>query len=119
MSIKSKKTNKTLKEIENITKIQLSFGKLIWAIRKADDLSQIDFATKLKISKQHLCDIEHERKSVSPKLASKYAKILGYSREQFIRLSLQDLVDREALNVQVEIVSNRSRKHDNNSRMAA
>jgi hypothetical protein len=52
-------------------------------------------------------------------LASKYAKILGYSREQFIRLSLQDLLDREGLNVQVEIVSNRSRKHDNNSRMAA
>jgi transcriptional regulator with XRE-family HTH domain len=84
MSIKSKKTKKTLKEIKNITKIQLSFGKLIWAIRKADELSQIDFATKLKISKQHLCDIEHERKSVSPKLASKYAKILGYSKEQFI-----------------------------------
>ncbi|WP_246562453.1 helix-turn-helix domain-containing protein [Rickettsiella endosymbiont of Dermanyssus gallinae] len=119
MSIKSKKTEKTLKEIEKITKIQLSFGKLIWAIRQADELSQIDFATKLKISKQHLCDIEHERKFVSPKLASKYAEILGYSKEQFIRLSLQDLVDRDGLNVQVEIVSNRPRRHDNNSRMAA
>jgi transcriptional regulator with XRE-family HTH domain len=119
MSIKSNKTKKTLKEIENITKIQLSFGKLILAIRKADELSQIDFATKLKISRQHLCDIEHERKSVSPKLASKYAEILGYSKKQFIRLALQNLVDREGLNVQVEIVSNRSRKHDNNSRMVA
>lgn len=119
MSIKSKKTKKTLKEIENITKIQLSLGKLIWAIRKADELSQIDFAAKLKISKQHLCDIEHDRKSISPRLASKYAEILGYSKEQFIRLSLQDLVDREGLNVQVEIVSIRHRKHDKNSRMAA
>lgn len=79
MSIKSKKTNKTLQEIEKITKIQLSFGRLIWAIRKADKLSQIDFATKLKISKQHLCDIDHERKSVSPKLTSNYAEILSYS----------------------------------------
>lgn len=119
MSIKSKKTKKTLQEIEKITKIQLSFGRLIWAIRKAGELSQIDFAAKLKISRQHLCDIEHERKSVSPKLASKYAEILGYSKEQFIRLALQDLVDREGLNVQVEIISNKSIKRDNNSRMLA
>lgn len=119
MNTKSKKTNKTLKEIERITKIKLSFGKLIWAIRQSDELSQIDFANKLKISKQHLCDIEHERKSVSPKLASKYAEILGYSKEQFIRLSLQDLVDRDGLNVEVEIISNRDKKHDNKPRMAA
>jgi transcriptional regulator with XRE-family HTH domain len=119
MNTKSKVTDKTLKEIEKITGIKLSFGKLIWSIRQADELSQIDFATKLKISKQHLCDIEHERKSVSPKLASKYAEILGYSKEQFIRLSLQDLVNRDGLNVQVEIVTIRHRKRSNNSRMAA
>ena len=44
MSIKSKKTKKALQEIEKITKIQLSFGRLIWAIRKAGELSQIPHA---------------------------------------------------------------------------
>lgn len=118
MSIKRKMTQKTLKDIEKITGAKLTLGKLLWAIRQADEISQVDFAKKLHITKQHLCDIEHERKSVSPKLAAKYAEILGYSKEQFIRLSLQDLVDREGLNVQVEITSKGRRKHDD-SRMAA
>ena len=119
MSIKSKMTQKTLKSIERITGTKLSFGKLLWAIRQADEISQIAFATKLKITKQHLCDIEHERKSISPKLAAKYAELLGYSKEQFIRLSLQDLVDREGLNVQVEIISKGRRKPHDDVRMAA
>jgi transcriptional regulator with XRE-family HTH domain len=119
MSIKSQMTKKTLKAIEKITGTKLSFGKLIWAIRQADEISQVDFATKLKVTKQHLCDIEHERKSISPKLAAKYAEILGYSKEQFIRLSLQDLVDREGLNVQVEITEKKRRKHHENTRMVA
>lgn len=110
MSIKSKTTQATLDKIEKITNTKLTFGKLIWAIRQSDEISQVDFAEKLNITKQHLCDIEHGRKSVSPKLAAKYAVILGYSKEQFIRLVLQDLVDREGLNVEVEITAKNHRK---------
>jgi transcriptional regulator with XRE-family HTH domain len=119
MSIKSKMTQKTLTEIEKMTGTKLTLGKLIWAIRQADEVSQVDFANKLGITKQHLCDIEHNRKSVSPKLAARYAKILGYSKEQFIRLALQDLVDREGLNVQVEITPKGRRRHHDGSRLAA
>lgn len=104
MTIKSKMTAKTLKEIEKITGTKLTLGKLLWAIRQADEISQVDFANTLGITKQHLCDIERGRKSVSPKLAAEYGKTLGYSQEQFIRLALQDLLDREGLNVQVEVV---------------
>jgi transcriptional regulator with XRE-family HTH domain len=107
MNIKSKVTEKTLKEIQKITGTKLTLGKLIWAIRQSDGDSQVVFAKKLKMKKQHLCDIEHERKSVSPSLAAEYAKRLGYSEEQFIRLALQDLVDREGLKVEVEIFSKR------------
>jgi len=49
MSIKSKTTEKTLKSIEKITGGKLTLGKLIWAIRKADDISQVDFAEELNI----------------------------------------------------------------------
>lgn len=117
MSIRSKMTEKTLKNIEKLTGTRLTLGKLIWAIRQADEISQIEFARKLKMSKQQLCDIEYGRKSISPKLAKKYAEMLGYSKEQFIRLSLQDLVDRQGLNVYVEITSKKGRKH--HSRLAA
>lgn len=118
MSTKSKMTENTLKHLEKIAGGKLTLGKLIWAIRDADDASQVDFAGKLKITKQHLCDIERGRKSVSPKLAAKYAEILGYSKEQFIRLALQDLVDREGLNVTVDITTKRRNKHDD-GRIAA
>src|SRR5579862_8174691 len=111
-------TEKTLKDIEKITGTKLTLGKLLWAIREADDISQVDFAHKLKITRSHLCDIEHGRKAVSPKLAAKYAQILGYSTDQFIRLSLQDLVDREGLNVQVEITATKRRKKHHDSRVA-
>lgn len=100
----TKITTKTLKEIEKISG-KLTLGKLIRAIRQADDISQVKFAKKLKITRQHLCDIEHERKPISPRLAAKYAIMLGYSPEQFIRLALQDLVDRDGLNVEVDITS--------------
>lgn len=117
MTIKSKMTSSTLQYLEKIAG-KLTLGRLIWAIRQADEVSQVDFAKKLNITKQHLCDIEHERKSVSPKLAADYAEILGYSKQQFIRLALQDLVDRDGLNVQVEISSKRKRRHGDPKRVA-
>ena len=103
MTIKSKMTEKTLQDIEKITGLKLTLGNLILSIRQADEISQVEFAKKLGITKQHLCDIERGRKPVSPRLAAKYAEILGYSKEQFIRLALQDMVDRDDLNVQVDI----------------
>jgi DNA-binding XRE family transcriptional regulator len=103
MGINSKMTNKSLRQIEKLTGGKLTLGKLIWAIRTSDGETQVGFADKLDISKQHLCDLEHDRKSISPKLAASYAKKLGYSKEQFIRLCLQDLVDRAGLKVIIEV----------------
>lgn len=118
MSIKSKMTEKTLKSIEKMTGAKLTLGSLIWAIRHADDISQVDFAKYLGITKQHLCDIERARKFVSPKLAAKYAEILGYSKEQFIRLALQDLLDREGLEVDVEITQKKTRRNHESKKAA-
>jgi DNA-binding XRE family transcriptional regulator len=106
MNIKNKLTKKTLKNIEKITGGKLTFGKLVWAIRECEDASQVEFADKLEISKQHLCDLEHDRKNVSPALAAHYAEILGYSKEQFIQLALQNVVDRAGLNVKIEVIAN-------------
>lgn len=103
MSIKSSVTNATLREIEKITGGKLTLGKLLHAIRESEDETLVKFSENLGISKQHLCDIEHERKLVSPKLAAEYANKLGFSKEQFIRLSIQDALDRDGLNVIVDI----------------
>ncbi len=109
MNIKSKITKNTLGKIEKLTGSKLTLGKLLWAIRQSEELSQVDFAHQLKITKQHLCDIEHDRKSISPKLAADYAERLGYSQEQFIRLALQDLIDRDGFNFKVELIPKHGR----------
>lgn len=118
MTIKSNVTKKTMYDIEKMIGVRLSLGKLLWAIRQADGISQVEFAKKLRISKQHLCDLEHDRKTVSPKLAARYATKLGYSQEQFIRLSLQDLVDRDGLQVEVKVAKKRSPKRGDSKRAA-
>lgn len=104
----STKTNPTLETIKFLEKIsgKLTLGKAIHSIRLCDEMSQVEFARKLDISRQQLCDIEHDRKIVSPRLAAKYATLLGHSVPQFIRLALQGMVDRDHLDVVVDIKPN-------------
>jgi transcriptional regulator with XRE-family HTH domain len=98
----------TIKFLDKLAGTKLTLGKLINSIRLGDELSQVEFANKIGISRQQLCDIEHNRKTISPKLAAKYATILGYSSSQFIRLALQGIVDKDHLNVVVEIKPTKS-----------
>lgn len=56
------------------------------------------------VSKQRLCDIEHDRAAISPRLAAEYAEILGESKDQFIRLAIQDYLDREGLDYEVSVI---------------
>lgn len=76
---------------------KLTFAKVIRSTRLCEELSQQDFAAKLGISKQHLCDIEKGRKTVSPARAWAWAKKLGYHPQQWAELTLQDLIDKEGL----------------------
>jgi len=82
---------------------ELTFGGLIEAMRQAEEMSQVEFAAKLGISKQHLCDIEKGRKFVSPERAAKFAKILGHSEQSFVALALQDIVNQGALKLKVNV----------------
>lgn len=106
MTIRNNPTCDTIKFLERVSGSKLTLGKAIQSIRLCDELSQVEFAHKLGISRQQLCDIEHDRKILSPKLAAKYATILGYPSSQFIRLALQGMIDRDNLNVVVEIKPN-------------
>jgi plasmid maintenance system antidote protein VapI len=57
------------------------------------------------VSKAHLCDIEKGRKVVSPERAARFAELLGYSADQFVRLALQDVVDRAGLHYTVQVTA--------------
>ena len=69
----------------------LTLGQMINSLRLSDEFSQVDLAKKMKISRSMLCDIEKGRRIVSLKTAKKFAKVLGYSEEQFVTQVLQDM----------------------------
>ena len=81
----------------------VTLGKLLEAIRLSEEATQIEFAKRLSISKSHLNDIEKGRKWVSPERAARYAKILKYSTERFVVLSLQEIIDEAGLRFQVDL----------------
>ncbi len=98
-----KKKSDAVKFLEKIAGGPLTIASLLESIRMSDDVSQSAFAKKLKISKSHLCDIEKGRKFLSVSRAAEFADILGYSKEQFVRLALQDEVSRSGLKFKVKL----------------
>src|SRR5476649_1315558 len=98
----TKKTNASLNFLESLSG-KLTLGSFLLAIRQGEDMTQIEFSSLLGVSKQYLCDLEHGRRFVSPKAAAEYAKKLGYSSQQFVKLCLQDLVDRDGLDLIIDV----------------
>jgi len=80
----------------------LTLSNLLLARRQGEEMSQAEFARLLGISKSHLSDIECGRKAVSPDRAARFARALQLSETQFVRLALQDIVDRAGLPYNVQ-----------------
>jgi transcriptional regulator with XRE-family HTH domain len=98
-----KTTQATIEYLENLIGGPLTLGKYLLAIREGEELTQVEFAKTLGISRQNLCHIEHERRVVSPKMAAEFAHTLGYSVPQFVRLAVQDALKRDGLHFTVEL----------------
>lgn len=96
---------KLMNELEKLSGKKLTLGNLIWSIRMGEEMNQVQFAEKLQISKQYLCDIERGRKFLSQKKAKEFADKLGYSAEQFLKLSLQDTLEQNGFHFTVELIA--------------
>jgi transcriptional regulator with XRE-family HTH domain len=57
----------------------------------------------LQVTQSYLSDLENNRKKISLQKAAEFAKILGQSEKQFVRLAVQDSLARPGLNYQVNI----------------
>lgn len=101
MTIRRK--SQAMRFLENLTGGALSFGELIRSIRLGEEEPQASFAKRLDISVAHLCDIEKGRKTVSVERAARFAKVLGYSKEQFVRLALQEIVNKARLDMHIYV----------------
>ncbi len=98
-----RKASAALQFLEMLTGKKLTLSNLLLAIRQGEKMSQSEFSQLLGVSRQYLCDLEHGRRFLSPRTAAEYATKLGYSPQQFVRLCLQDLVDRDGLNLTVDV----------------
>jgi transcriptional regulator with XRE-family HTH domain len=83
---------------------RVTLGGMLWSLRTCDEISQSEFARRLGVSRSHLCDVEKGRKVVSPERAAAWAEILGFPPTVFVKLALQEQLDRAGvkMNVQVE-----------------
>jgi len=100
MSIKKSSAIRTLEKMRGG---RLTFGKMLESIRKADEISQVELADKMKISKAHLCDLEKGRRPVTLSRAILFAKVLGYSETQFAAKAIEDQVYEAGLKVKVTL----------------
>ena len=79
----------------------MTLGGLIRVLRMSDEISQVELAKKLCVSKQFLSDVEHGRKDVGISFAKKVSDALGYSIEPLIELLIKDQLRRQDLNYTV------------------
>ena len=82
---------------------RLTIAKFLAAWREADNLSQAEFAQKLNISAQSLCDLEKGRRIPTPARAAKIAKKLSYSEAALIALALRDALHAEGFKYNVRL----------------
>ncbi len=81
----------------------MTVGLFLRSFRESGELSQTEYAKKLRISRANLCDIEKGRKLVSPERAAKMAKVLGVPQEVLVQLAIQDELRQARLDYQVEL----------------
>lgn len=79
----------------------LSLGDFLRSHRLGEELSQTDFAEFLGISKQRLSDLENNKGNVSIKLCKELAHKIEVPAEWLASLALQDMINKEGLNLKV------------------
>ncbi len=90
--------------MEKISGGPLAISGILKSLRECDEISQKDFAALLGISKQNLCDIEKGRKAVTPSRAAIFAQKLGLPPTAFIRIALQEELDRAGVKLHINSV---------------
>lgn len=100
MSIKTKKVG-----IADIEKQYgpLTFARLLKSHRQGEEMTQVEMAKFLKISKQGLNDLERGRKIPSIRRAVQIARRIGLMEDLIVQLVLQDQVHKEKLNLTVSV----------------
>lgn len=98
----TKNTIRAKKAIRKLTG-PISFGDMLYSFRLSRELSQVNMAELLGISKQELCNIEKGRKFVSVDRAKAFAQALEMPPKTFAKYALQDQLNSAGIVGEVEI----------------
>jgi transcriptional regulator with XRE-family HTH domain len=98
----STKKHYTLKDLEQEFG-RPTFGNTLEAYRLAEEKTQKEFAKKLGITAQSLCDLEKGRRIPSLERVAKIAKKLGEPVDTWVTLSLSDMIYEARLDLKVEV----------------
>lgn len=80
-----------------------TFATYLIGVRTTLDMSQVEMAKKLGITKAALCEIEKGRTLVSPATAVKYAKRAGFSVVVALETCFQDQLRKANIKKRVRI----------------
>ena len=80
-----------------------TFGRALWAYRKCEEISQVDFAKFIGVSAGSLCDLEKGRRIPTPKRAAKIARLIGHPEKYWVQLALQDSLREANLNYTIKV----------------
>jgi transcriptional regulator with XRE-family HTH domain len=97
------KNNKSAKKFVKELTGHVSFGELLLSYRLGLNLTQVQFADMLGISKQDLCNIEKGRKIVGIDRAIDFAKKTGKSPTVFAKYVFEDQLHRAGVEGSIEI----------------
>jgi len=83
----------------------LTFGRFLRGARTTRDMTQVELARLLGLSRSTLCDIEKGRQVVSAELAAKIARKCGLSEVLAVEVVLTDQLRRAKLDMRVSVQS--------------
>ena len=70
---------------------KMTFGRLLIAYRASQNLSQIELAKKLQLSKGNICDLKKGRKIPTASKASEIAKTLSELPQYWVEVAIQNM----------------------------
>lgn len=93
----------TKKILKKITGGEINFANMIHSLRLADEVSQVELANMIGISKGIMCDIEKGRRLPTIEQAKNMAEVLGYPVQGFVAILFQDQLKKANLNLTVSL----------------
>ena len=99
----SRRKSAAIEYLEVLNGGPLTIANMLESHCACEEVSQADLARQLGITRQHLCNIIHGHKMVSPGRAAKFARVLGLCEKLWIKAAIDDQLRSDGLNYTITI----------------